>query len=78
MVDYKKHNKIKEYKMKISDEMLDEFLYIMKNYNEPVFGDKEEIREMLKSRLETQGYYAGMSIRVFYKNDEFYVEERFV
>lgn len=66
-------------KIKINNNMLKTFLNIMDDYNEFVFGDDAEIKQQLELCLNSQGYWSGCSIRVFYDKDakEFYVESRF-
>lgn len=65
--------------IKVNDKMLTEFLNIMDEYNEFIFGDNEYLKEQLETCLNTQGYWAGCAIRVFYNKDteEFSVESRF-
>ncbi len=65
--------------IKVNNKMLDEFLYIMEDYGEFVFGSKKEIKKQLETCLNFQGYWSGCSIRVFYnkENKYFSVESRF-
>ena len=65
--------------IKVNNNMLKTFLNIMDDYNEFVFGDDAEIKQQLELCLNSQGYWSGCSIRVFYNKDtkEFYVESRF-
>ena len=65
--------------MKVNNKMLKEFLDIMEDYGEFVFGTKKEIKKQLESCLNTQGYWSGCSIRVYYnkENDYFSIERRF-
>ena len=65
--------------IKVNDKILNDFLNIMDEYGEFVFGDEEEIKNQLQMLLNTQGYWSGSSIRVYYNNEtkEFYVESRF-
>jgi len=65
--------------IQVNDTMLDNFYKIMDRYDEFLFGDREDIRKQLETCLNTQGYWSGCSIRVFYdSNDgEFTVRSRF-
>ncbi len=63
--------------MKVNNKILNEFLNIMEDYNEFVFGSEEEIKKQLELCLNTQGYWSGCSIRVYYDNNEFRIERRF-
>jgi len=63
--------------MKVNNKMLYEFLDIMEDYNEFVFGTEEEIKKQLELCLNTQGYWSGCSIRVYYDNNNFRIERRF-
>lgn len=65
--------------IKVNNKMLEEFLNIMDEYDEFIFGDNKYLKEQLETCLNTQGYWAGCSIRVFYNKDtkEFRVESRF-
>ena len=63
--------------MKVNNKMLKEFLDIMEDYNEFVFGTEEDIKKQLELCLNTQGYWSGCAIRVYYDNNEFRIERRF-
>lgn len=65
--------------IKVNNKMLKEFMEIMDEYDEYLFGDDKEIKEQLEILLNRQGYWSGCSIRVYYNNDtkEFSVESRF-
>lgn len=65
--------------IKVNNKMLEEFLYIMEDYGEFVFGSKKEIKKQLEACLNFQGYWSGCSIRVFYnkENEYFSVVSRF-
>lgn len=63
--------------MKVNNKMLYEFLDIMEDYNEFVYGTEEEIKKQLELCLNTQGYWSGCSIRVYYDNNNFRIERRF-
>lgn len=63
--------------MKVNNKILNEFLDIMEDYNEFVFGSEEDIKKQLELCLNTQGYWSGCSIRVYYDNNEFRIERRF-
>lgn len=55
--------------IKVTKKMLKEFLQIMDDYDEFVFGDDSIIKEQLEICLNTQGYWSGNSIRVYYNKD---------
>jgi hypothetical protein len=65
--------------IKVNKKMLEKFLEIMDDYNEFVFGTDKDIQRQLELCLNTQGYWSGCSIRVYYDEDtkEFFVESRF-
>lgn len=65
--------------IKVTNKMLNRFLEIMDDYGEFVFGDKKQIKKQLELCLNTQGYWSGNSIRVYYNKDrkEFRIEGRF-
>ena len=65
--------------VKVNDKMLKRFLEIMDDYGEFVFGNEEEIKQQLQVCLNSQGYWSGCAIRVFYDKEQkdFYVESRF-
>lgn len=66
-------------KIKVNKKMLERFLQIMDDYGEFVFGDTDYIQKQLETCLNTQGYWSGVSIRVYYDKDikDFYVGSRF-
>lgn len=63
--------------IKVNKKMLKEFLDIMEDFGEFVFGTEEEIKKQLEICLNSQGYWSGCSIRVFYNNNDFRIESRF-
>lgn len=63
--------------IKVNNKMLEEFLDLMDSYGEFLFGTEEEIKKQLELCLNSQGYWSGCSIRVFYNNNNFSVESRF-
>lgn len=63
--------------IKVNKKMLKEFLDLMDSYGEFLFGTEEEIKKQLELCLNSQGYWSGCSIRVFYNNNNFSVESRF-
>jgi len=65
--------------IKVDNKMLERFLNIMNQYNEFVFGTEEEIKNQLEICLNSQGYWAGCSIRVYYDKDlkDFRIGSRF-
>lgn len=65
--------------IKVNKKMLERFLEIMDSYGEFVFGSEEMIKEQLEICLNTQGYWSGCSIRVYYNEDtkDFSIESRF-
>lgn len=66
-------------KIKVNKKMLERFLQIMEDYGEFVFGEEDYIQKQLETCLNSQGYWSGCSIRVYYNKDikDFYVENRF-
>lgn len=66
-------------KIKVNNKMLDTFLQIMDDYGEFVFGTKTEIKKQLELCLNSQGYWSGCSIRVFYNDitKDFTIENRY-
>lgn len=65
--------------MKVNNKILKRFLEIMNEYDEFLFGDEEEIKKQLEVCLNSQGYWSGCSIRVYYDENlkDFRVENRF-
>ena len=65
--------------IKVNNKMLDTFLEIMDHYGEYVFGNKSYLKKQLETCLNSQGYWSGCAIRVYYDkdNEEFRVEDRF-
>lgn len=65
--------------IKVTDKMLKRFLEIMDEHDEFVFGDDEYLKKQLETCLNTQGYWSGCAIRVYYDQEskDFYVESRF-
>lgn len=65
--------------MKVNNKILKRFLEIMNEYDEVLFGDEKEIKKQLEVCLNSQGYWSGCSIRVYYDEDlkDFRVENRF-
>ena len=65
--------------IKVTKKMLERFLYIMEEYNEFVFGDNEQIKKQLELCLNSQGYWSGCLIRVYYDTEakDFYIKSRF-
>jgi len=65
--------------IKVNNKMLEKFLAIMDNYDEFIFGTKEEIKKQLEICLNSQGYWSGCSIRVYYNKDtkNFSIQNRY-
>lgn len=65
--------------IKVNNKMVKRFLEIMDENDEFVFGDKKQIKQQLEVCLNTQGYWSGCSIRVYYDEDakDFRIEGRF-
>ena len=65
--------------IKVNNKMLNKFLNIMDDYGEFIFGTKKEIKEQLQMVLNSQGYWSGCSIRVYYNSatKDFMIESRF-
>ena len=56
-------------KIKVSSKMLNRFLNIMDQYGEFVFGDKKYLKNQLELCLNSQGFWSGNSIRVYYNKN---------
>lgn len=65
--------------IKVNSKMLKRFLEIMDDFGEFVFGDNKQIKNQLELCLNSQGYWSGCSIRVYYDRDtkDFRIENRF-
>ena len=65
--------------IKVNDKMLDRFIQIMDEYDEFLFGDNNYLKNQLETCLNTQGYWSGCYIRVYYNKNtkDFRVENRF-
>ena len=64
--------------IKVTDKMLKNFLKIMDEYDEFVFGDNKYLKKQLETCLNTQGYWAGCNIKVVCdKDNNFRVLSRF-
>ena len=63
--------------IKVNKKMLDEFLELMEDLGEFVFGTKKEIKNQLQVCLNSQGYWSGCEYRIYYKNNHYVVESRF-
>lgn len=65
--------------MKVNNKILKRFLEIMDNYGEFVFGDEKEIKQQLETCLNSQGYWSGCAIRLYYDKNikDFRIESRF-
>ena len=65
--------------IKVNNKMLKRFLEIMDDYGEFVFGDEKQIKQQLEMCLNSQGYWSGCSIRVYYDKDtkDFRIGNRF-
>ena len=65
--------------MKVTDDILNRFLEIMDENDEFIFGDRDYVKNQLEACLNTQGYWSGCSIRVYYNKNtnNFSIERRF-
>lgn len=65
--------------IKVNKKILERFLEIMDDYGEFVFGTDKEIQKQLEVCLNSQGYWSGCAIRVYYNKDtnDFSIESRF-
>lgn len=65
--------------IKVNKKMLNRFLDIMEDYGEFVFGEEDYIKQQLETCLNSQGYWSGCSIRVYYDTDlkDFTIQSRF-
>ena len=66
--------------IKVNNKMLERFLLIMDNYGEYVFGEKKDVKKQLEICLNSQGYWSGNYIRVYYDKNtkDFYIESRWI
>lgn len=55
--------------IKVDNKMLERFMEIMEDYDEFLFGTDKEIKQQLEICLNSQGYWSGCSIRVYYDKD---------
>ena len=65
--------------IKVNKRMLERFLQVMDDLGEFVFGDDKQIKQQLEICLNSQGYWSGCAVRVYYDEDakDFYAESRF-
>ena len=65
--------------IKVNNKILKRFLEIMDDYGEFVFGDEKQIKQQLETCLNSQGYWSGCSIRVYYDENtkDFRIGNRF-
>lgn len=65
--------------IKVNSKMLKRFLEIMDDFGEFVFGDNKQIKNQLEVCLNSQGYWSGCSIKVYYDRytKDFRIENRF-
>lgn len=65
--------------IKVNKKMVKRFLDIMENYGEFVFGDYDYIKKQLEICLNSQGYWSGLAIRVYYDENikDFYIGTRY-
>ena len=64
--------------IKVNNKMLKQFLELMDEHDEFLFGTEEDIKKQLEVCLNTQGYWSGNMIRVYWDSDtkEFTVGSR--
>lgn len=55
--------------IKVNKKMLNRFIEIMDEFDEPLFGDEKYLKKQLEICLNTQGYWSGCTIRVYYNKD---------
>lgn len=65
--------------IKVTKNMVKRFLQLMEENDEFIFGDEAYVKEQLQTCLNTQGYWSGCAIRVYYNSetDSFRTERRF-
>ena len=65
--------------IKVNKKMVKRFLEIMEDYGEFIFGSEDYLQAQLGMCLNSQGYWSGNSIKVFYNEDkkDFEVRSRF-
>ena len=57
-------------KVKVTKKMLKEFLDLMNDFGEYVFGDEKQIKKQLEVCLNSQGYWSGCSVRVYMEQEK--------
>lgn len=64
--------------IKVNKKMLKRFFEIMDENDEFLFGDDEYLKQQLETCLNTQGYWSGNAIRVYWDKDleDFRIESR--
>lgn len=55
--------------IKVNNKMYKDFLDIMDKNDEFLFGDDKYLKKQLETCLNTQGYWSGNSVRVYYNED---------
>ena len=63
--------------MEVNDKMYKEFKDLMYILGEPVFGNKSQIKSQLEMCLNTQGYWSGVSYRIYYKDGKFESRDKY-
>ena len=65
--------------IKVNNKMYKRFLEIMDDYGEFLFGDDDYLKKQLEMVLNSQGYWSGNAIRVYYDADakDFTIQSRF-
>lgn len=63
--------------IKLTDDEVKQFLLLLDEYGEFVFGEFDEIKEQLESVLNARGYWSGVQYRYYYDDEYgFYAESR--
>ena len=64
--------------IKVDNEMFKKFIAIMEDYGECYFGEEDYLKKQLEIVLNSQGYWSGCYVRIYYNKDtkEFSIESR--
>lgn len=62
--------------MQLTDLQFENFIKICKEKNEFLFGDMDEVRNLLEDRLATQGYWSGISLQYHLDGDDWITKGR--
>lgn len=63
--------------MEVNDKMYKEFMNTLELLDEPVFGNKQQIKSQLEVCLNSQGYWSGVNYRIYYKDSKFESRDKY-